>query len=279
CAATWWPTARDTRSTSRWSAPWRRGWPGRPPAATARRPDGLFFSPLPLCTGGEGSCGEKSMAPLRMGVIGVGHLGKEHARVVAGLPGVELVGVADVNAEQAQAVARRLGTRAFVDYRPLLDLVEAVSVVVPTTQHAAVAGACLARGLPVLVEKPLAASPAEAEGLVALARRAGVPLQVGHIERFNPAFEELQGRPLQPKFTPGERLGGFPGRSLDIGAVFDLMTHDLDLVLALVRAPVVDVQALGVSLFGGHEDMAQARLRFADGCVADLAASRVSPAP
>ncbi len=219
------------------------------------------------------------MSPLRMAVIGVGHLGKEHARILAALPDVELVGVADVNAEQAQVVARRCGTQAFADYRPLLNLVDAATVVVPTTYHAPVAGEFLRRGIPVLVEKPLAATPPEAQGLADLARAHGALLQVGHIERFNPAFEELQRHRLQPKFVACERLGPYSGRSTDIGAVMDLMIHDLDLVLALVGAPVESVHAVGVTVFGRHEDVANARLVFANGCVANVTASRASVTP
>ena len=217
------------------------------------------------------------MARLRMAVVGVGHLGKEHARVLAGLPEVELVGVADVNADQAHAVARRLGTTAYHDYWPLLNLVDATSVVVPTTQHFAIASEFLRRGIPVLVEKPLASTLEQADALVELASRHGATLQVGHIERFNPAFEDLEKRPMQPKFVSCARLGPFSGRSTDIGVVLDLMVHDLDLLLALVRAPVSSVEAVGVSLFGGHEDVANARLHFANGCVADVTASRASP--
>ncbi|HEV3258104.1 MAG TPA: Gfo/Idh/MocA family oxidoreductase [Gemmataceae bacterium] len=219
------------------------------------------------------------MSRLRMAVIGVGHLGKEHARILAGLPGVELVGVVDINADQAQAVARRCGTRAYADYWPLLNLVDAAVVVVPTTHHHAIASEFLGRGIPVLVEKPLAINVQQAEALAGLARRHNVPLQVGHIERFNPAFEELGHYPLQAKFVECERCGPFTGRSTDIGAVLDLMIHDLDLLLALVRSPVCSVEALGVSVFGKHEDVANARLVFANGCVANVTASRVSATP
>jgi predicted dehydrogenase len=219
------------------------------------------------------------MARLRVGVVGVGHLGKEHARILAAMPEVEFVGVADPNATQAEAVAQRCRTRAFHDHRPLLPLVDAAIVVVPTSQHHAVAVDFLKRRIPLLVEKPLAGTPAEAGELVELAGRQGVTLQVGHIERFNPAFEELQRLPLRPRYVTSERCGGFTGRSTDIGVVLDLMVHDLDLLLALVRSPVRSVQALGASVLGGHEDVAQARVTFADGCVADLTASRVHPAP
>jgi predicted dehydrogenase len=218
------------------------------------------------------------MKRLRVGVIGVGHLGKEHARILAGLPAVELVGVVDQNPAQAEAVAQRCQTRAFHEHHLLLPFVDAAVVVVPTSQHHAVAAAFLKQRIPLLVEKPLAQTPREAEDLVELAEHQGIVLQVGHIERFNPAFEALQALPLRPKYITSERCGGFTGRSTDIGVVLDLMVHDLDLVAALVRAPVRSVQALGVSVLGGHEDMAQARVIFANGCIADLSASRVHPA-
>lgn len=214
-----------------------------------------------------------------MAVIGVGHLGKEHARILAGLPQVELVGVADVNADAAQAVAKRLNTQAFTEYWPLVNLVDAACVVVPTSHHEPVAAEFLRRSIPVLVEKPLAPTPLEAEKLTDLAEKNDTLLQVGHIERFNPAFEELQRRRLRPKFIRAERLGPFTGRSYDIGVVLDLMIHDLDLLLTLIDAPVEAVEALGVSVFGNHEDIANARLHFADGCVADLTASRAHPVP
>jgi predicted dehydrogenase len=217
------------------------------------------------------------MKRLRVAVIGVGHLGKEHARILASLPDVELVGVADVNAEQAQSVARKLGTQAFNDYWPLLNLVDAASIVVPTSLHARVAREFLRRGIPLLVEKPLARTLAEADELVDLSAAHGALLQVGHIERFNPAFESLQGRPLQPKLIRAQRLGPFTGRSTDIGVVLDLMIHDLDLLLALTRSPLRSATALGLSVFGGHEDVANARLEFVNGCVAEVTASRASP--
>lgn len=219
------------------------------------------------------------MARLRLAVVGVGHLGKEHARILATMPEVELVGVVDVNGDQAQAVARSSGSTAFTVYWPLLNLVDAAIIAVPTIYHHAIASDFLCRGLPLLVEKPLAASSAEAEALVALARRNGTLLQVGHIERFNPAFEELQRHPMQPKFIECQRVGPFTGRSTDIGAVLDLMIHDIDLLLKLVGAPVNAVEAIGASLLGGHEDLVHARLTFAGGCVANLTASRVSSRP
>jgi predicted dehydrogenase len=217
------------------------------------------------------------MPRLRLGVVGVGHLGKEHARILAALPEVELVGVADPNLAQAEAVAERCGTQAFADHRQLLPLVQAAVIAAPTAHHHSVARDFLNRGLALLIEKPLAFTVAQADELLALARLQGTLLQVGHIERFNPAFEEVQGLPLQPRYISAERCSGFSGRSTDIGVVLDLMIHDLDLVLTLVQSSVVSVQALGVAVLGGHEDMAQARLTFANGCLVDLCSSRVHP--
>jgi predicted dehydrogenase len=214
---------------------------------------------------------------LRVGVIGVGHLGQAHARILAGMPNVQLAGVVDANPAQAAEVATRHGTRAFPDAHALMSAVDAACVVVPTSLHRAVAEPYLAAGVPLLVEKPLAPTVEDAEALVSLARRTGTVLQVGHIERFNPAFEELRRRPIQPKLVECERHGPFTGRSMDIGAVLDLMIHDLDLLLTLVGSDVAEVDAIGVAVFGRHEDIVNARLRFADGCVAHLTASRVSP--
>lgn len=216
------------------------------------------------------------MNRLRMAVIGVGHLGQSHARILSGLADVDLVGVVDVNAKQANEIAERCGTQAFTDIKPLLNRVDAVTVVTPTIYHHAVAKQFLKHGVSVLVEKPIAVTVAEADELIALADKAKVPLQVGHIERFNPAFEELVGRRIQPKFIESERHGPFTGRSTDIGAVLDLMIHDLDLLLSLVGSKVTHIEALGSAVFGGYEDVVNARLLFANGCVAHVTASRVS---
>ncbi|MCI0701168.1 MAG: Gfo/Idh/MocA family oxidoreductase [Planctomycetia bacterium] len=219
------------------------------------------------------------MTRLRMAVIGVGHLGQHHARILSGLPEVELVGVVDSNPEQARIIATKLNTPPYEHFEPLLGQVDAVSVVTPTIHHHAVASAFLRAGVPVLVEKPICRTVAEADELIALAASANVALQVGHIERFNPAFEELAKRPIRPKFVEAERHGPFTGRSVDIGAVLDLMIHDLDLLLALVGGPVTRVAAVGASVFGGHEDMVNARLEFANGCVAHVTASRITRHP
>jgi predicted dehydrogenase len=216
---------------------------------------------------------------LRMAVIGVGHLGQAHARVLSALTDVELVGVADANAAQAEIVAARHNTRAFTHFGPLLDQVDAATIVVPTVQHHAVATAFLDRGVHVLVEKPLAPTIEQANAIAETARRKNRVVQVGHIERFNPAFEAIAAKSLTPKLIECERHGPFTGRSADIGAVLDLMVHDLDLVLALVRSPVESVEAMGLSVFGGHEDMVKARIRFTGGCIADLTACRIAPIP
>jgi predicted dehydrogenase len=214
-----------------------------------------------------------------MAVIGVGHLGQHHARILSQQPDVELVGVVDSNPDQARTIAAKLNTAPFEHFEELVDRVDAVSVVTPTIHHHPVASAFLKAGVPALVEKPVCRTLAEADDLIALAAKANVPLQVGHIERFNPAFEELAKRPIRPKFVEAERHGPFTGRSIDIGAVLDLMIHDLDLLLALVGGPVARVSAVGAAVFGGHEDMVNARLEFANGCIAHVTASRITRHP
>lgn len=216
------------------------------------------------------------MKPLRVAVVGVGHLGRHHARILGSLPGVELVAVADSRPEQARTIAEGLGTRAVSDYRELIGRVDAVSIAVPTVLHREVAGAFLEAGIPAMVEKPLAGTVAEAEELVDLARSTGATLQVGHVERFNPALDALRESPLRPKFLSGERMAVYTFRSTDVGVVFDLMIHDIDLVLSLVDSPVKSVSAVGVALFGDHEDVADARIEFENGAVANLSASRAS---
>jgi predicted dehydrogenase len=219
------------------------------------------------------------MTRLAVAVIGVGHLGKEHARILSSMAEVELVGVVDANLAQAKLVAERCGTQAFGDHRLLPTNVQAAIIAAPTVCHHSVARDLLQRRIALLVEKPLASSFALAQDLVSLASARQTLLQVGHIERFNPAFEELLEHPLRPCYISATRCGGFTGRSTDVGVVFDVMIHDLDLILALTQSPVERVEALGASVLGGHEDMAQARITFANGCIADLSASRVHPEP
>lgn len=219
------------------------------------------------------------MTPLPVAVVGVGHLGKEHARILAALAEADLVGVADPNAAQAEAVAQRCGTAAFPDHRALLGRARAAVIAAPTAFHHRVAVDFLSAGIPVLIEKPITSELSQADELVRLAERHDTLIQVGHIERFNPAFEEVLSRPFRPRYMSCERCGPFSGRSTDVGVVLDLMIHDIDLVLTLARSRVARVEAMGVSVLGGNEDIAQARVTFANGCVADLAASRVHPEP
>jgi predicted dehydrogenase len=216
---------------------------------------------------------------LRLGVVGVGHLGKEHARIASGLPGVKLVGVADPNRTQAEAVAAKCNCQAYDQPTELMEQVDAVVVVTPTRFHHAVALEALNRGLPTLVEKPITPTAREARELEQAAQAAGVALQVGHIERFNPAYEAARQTSLVPRYIRAERAGKFTGRSLDVGVVLDLMIHDLDLVLDWDPSDVVSVEAFGAAVLGGHEDMAQARLRFQSGLIADISACRISPVP
>jgi predicted dehydrogenase len=214
--------------------------------------------------------------PLRVAVIGAGHLGRIHARIAAGLEEIDLVAVADPVAECCASVAAEAHTLAVADYRELIGEIDAAIVATPTYTHHAVGVELLASGIPLLMEKPLAPNAAAATELVNLARRQGVVLQVGHVERFNPALAWAASEARDPKYIEATRTSAYSFRSTDIGAVLDIMIHDLDVVLALVNSTVTGVEALGISVLGGHEDMATARLTFASGCVAQLTASRVS---
>jgi predicted dehydrogenase len=213
---------------------------------------------------------------LRVGVIGVGHLGKHHARILSSLPGATLVGVADINRPRADEIAGGTGAIAYGDARDLAGQVDAVTIAVPTEQHLAVALPFLESGVPVLVEKPMARTVDEADQMIAAAARANAVLAVGHTERFNPAVDAARAHLIDPRFIEVHRLGSFPERSLDIDVVFDLMIHDLDIVLSLVRGEVESIEAVGVPVLTGRVDIANARLRFANGCIANITASRIS---
>ena len=215
--------------------------------------------------------------PLPVGVIGVGALGRHHARHLAGLPEARLAGVYDIQPERARAVAEELGTTACTDLDELLGRVNAVTVAVPTPAHAAVGLQALARGIPVLMEKPLAASIEEADLLIAAADRAGVQLQVGHIERYNRAIRAAEPFLRGPRYIESQRLAPFQPRGTDVAVVLDLMIHDLDLVLHLTGgAEAVEVRASGLPLLSSHLDLANARVEFGNGAVALATASRVS---
>jgi predicted dehydrogenase len=213
---------------------------------------------------------------LRVAVIGVGYLGRHHARILATLAGVELVAVVDTNRRRAEEIAAAHGTRALTDYRDIVGEVDAVTVAVPTERHRDIAVPLLSAGIPVLVEKPMARSLDEADAMIAAASGTGVALAVGHTERFNPAVEAARPLLTDPRFIEVHRLGTFPERSLDIDVVFDLMIHDLDVLLSVVHAEVESIEAVGVPVLTGRVDIANARLRFANGCIANLTASRIS---
>ncbi len=215
-------------------------------------------------------------ALIRTAVVGVGYLGRFHAQKYAGLPNSHLVGVADPSAQARSTVAAELGVAAHADYRELLGHVDAVSIVTPTPLHFEVARDFLGAGASVLVEKPMTVTVEEGERLIELAHRANRVLQIGHLERFNAAVQAVQPTLTVPRFIESARLAPFKYRGTDVDVVLDLMIHDIDLILSIVRSPVIAVDAIGSSVFSKEVDIANARLRFANGCVANATASRVS---
>jgi predicted dehydrogenase len=216
------------------------------------------------------------MSTVRAAVVGVGYLGRFHAEKYRAQSGTELVGVADVDEARAREVASALGVQAFTDHRQLLGRVDCASVAVPTQHHHAVARDLLQGGIDVLVEKPLTTTLEEAKQLVELAVRGGRVLQVGHLERFNPAFVALEGVVRQPRFIECHRLAPFTERGTDVDVILDLMIHDLDVILSMVPSAVRSVEAVGVPVLTSSVDIANARIRFANGCIANVTASRVS---
>lgn len=213
----------------------------------------------------------------RAAVIGVGHLGRHHARILGSTPGVTLAAVVDRDEARAGEHARASGARVLTSVGELADMdLDAVCVAVPTEDHLSVAEPLLARGIGVLVEKPMTRSLAEADRMIEAARAGGAILAVGHTERFNPAVEAAIPHVTDPKFIEVHRLSPFPERSLDIDVIFDLMIHDLDIVRTMVRSEVVDLEAVGVPVLSARFDIANVRLRFASGCIANLTASRIS---
>ncbi len=215
-------------------------------------------------------------APLRVGVVGVGYLGSIHARIYAGMANAELVGVADIDPKTAERVAGEHGCRSYADPYALLDQVDAVSVAVPTTAHKEVALPYLKAGKHVLLEKPIAPSVAEAQVIVDAAERADVVLLIGHLERFNAGIMALADRVKDPRFIEVHRLGTFVERATDVDVVTDLMIHDIDIVLSLIDSELTYVSAVGSPVITNHIDIANARLEFANGAVANVTASRVS---
>jgi len=216
---------------------------------------------------------------IRVGVIGAGHLGRHHARILGSLEGATLAAVADTQRERAVDAAAPAGAAVFADYHELLDVadtVDAVVVAVPTELHHEAASAFLKRGVAALVEKPMARTLQEADSLIAAARASGATLAVGQTERYNPAVAAVMPLVTSPRFIEVHRLGVFPDRSLDIDVVFDLMIHDLDVIASLVKSPVASIEAVGVPVLTEKFDIANARLRFDSGCIANLTASRIS---
>jgi len=213
---------------------------------------------------------------IRAGVIGAGHLGSFHAEKYAAMAGVELVGIHDIDAARARSVAQQCGCRAMASLHELLADADCVSIAVPTVAHHEVTLAAVAAGVHVLVEKPLAASVAQGDEIVEAAERAGLLVQVGHLERFNPAFTDLPAIVANPRFIECHRLSPFAGRGTDIDVVFDVMIHDLDLIAYIVGRELESVEAIGVPVLSEHADIANARLRFRGGCIANVTASRVS---
>ena len=213
---------------------------------------------------------------LKTAVIGVGYLGRFHAQKYSGITDSELIGVVDVDPESAQNIADELEVPFYTDYHEVLDKADAVSIVVPTVLHYETAKAFLKNGVHVLLEKPFAANIEEAEELEQLSRDMNVRLQIGHLERFNPVFTEFQQLIDQPKFIENIRIAPFPKRGTDVDVILDLMIHDIDLVMAVVGEYPESVEGTGVNIITSSTDLANARLRFPSGCIADLTASRVS---
>ncbi|NJC89288.1 MAG: Gfo/Idh/MocA family oxidoreductase [Desulfuromonas sp.] len=216
------------------------------------------------------------MGVLRAAVIGVGYLGRFHAQKYRDHAGVALVGVVDADPARGAEVAAEVGCPAFVDYRELFGQVDLVSIAVPTQYHHAVARDCLENGIHVLLEKPITQTVAEADELIRLAHERNLVLQVGHLERFNPAVKALQGVLKNPLFIESHRLAPFKPRGTDVNVVLDLMIHDIDILLSLVRHPITTVNSVGLPVLSGEVDIANARLQFANGCVANVTASRAS---
>jgi predicted dehydrogenase len=213
---------------------------------------------------------------VRAAVIGVGHLGRHHARILGALTGVTLVATVDTVESRARDAAAASGARVLTDYRALFGEVDAVSIAAPTELHHEIAMPFLERGVAVLVEKPMARTLEEADALIAAASASGATLAVGQTERYNPAVAAVMPLVTSPRFIEVHRLGVFPDRSLDIDVIFDLMIHDIDIILSLVRAPLAEIRAVGIPVLSARADIANVRLEFGDGCVANLTASRVS---
>ena len=219
------------------------------------------------------------MEKLKIAVIGTGHLGKEHARIYSEIPEVSLAGVVDIDNNKGKAVAQRCNTKYYSSFKEILNKVDAASVVVPTKSHYEITKELLKNGIHVLVEKPMTGTVSEAEDLIKLSKETSTILQPGYIERFNPAIEAIQKLDISLKFIECHRLSPFTFRSADIGVVLDLMIHDIDIILDLSKSKVKKIDAVGVGVISDKEDIANARIQFENGCVANITASRVSFEP
>ncbi|HEX4667616.1 MAG TPA: Gfo/Idh/MocA family oxidoreductase [Chthoniobacterales bacterium] len=217
------------------------------------------------------------MKKLRVGVIGVGHIGKNHARLYAETGAADFSAIYDTDSAHAARIAEQYQVRAANSLEEFASLVDAASVATPTNTHFAIAQPLLEKGKHLLIEKPIADETAQASQLAELAQARRLVLQVGHVERFNPVLSALEARLTHPRFIEAHRLSPFPNRSTDIGVVLDLMIHDLEIILHLVRAPLESIDAVGVPVLSRREDIANARLRFENGCVANITSSRISP--
>ena len=217
------------------------------------------------------------MKKLRVGVVGVGHIGGNHARIYSELPNAEFIAIRDTDPVQSAENARKFGAQPTNSLEEFAGLVDAASVATPTSSHFSIAQDLLARGKHLLIETAITENTAEARELVGLAAARGLVLQVGHVERFNPVLSALEQRLTHPRFIEAHRLSPYPNRSTDIGVVLDLMIHDLEIILHLVRSPIESIDAVGVPVLSRGEDIANARLRFASGCIANITSSRISP--
>jgi len=215
--------------------------------------------------------------PLRIGIVGVGSIGRNHARIYSQLPDAQISAIFDTNPARANEVAEQYRIQAAGSLEEFTDLVDVATVATPTSSHYEIGKHLISHGKSVLIEKPITEKPEQAEELVRLAKQQSVVLQVGHVERFNPVLSALEQRLTTPRFIEAHRLSPYPFRSLEIGAVLDLMIHDLEVILHLVRSPIRNIDAVGVAVLSQGEDIANARIRFENGCVANVTASRISP--
>jgi len=217
------------------------------------------------------------MNKLRVGVVGVGHIGSNHARLYAEIPSAQFTAVYDLDLGRGNAIGKKFGAATAKSLDEFIKMVDAASVATPTNTHYEVARSLLARGKHLLIEKPITDNTAPADEVVELEARKGLILQVGHVERFNPVLSALEKHLTHPRFIEAHRLSPYPERSIDIGVVLDLMIHDLEIILHFVRSPVKSIDAVGVPVLSRGEDIANARLRFENGCVANVTSSRISP--